>query len=72
MAVRNDLCLTIMVTYFQDFDRGNEITQRVPKRWNVENDDMIRWECAQFSGHALVVGCFAEGDELELTLKQID
>ena len=71
MALRKNLCLTIsMAAYFQDFDNGKEITQRVPKSWNLEAGDLVKWEYAQFSGIAKIVGCWPDGDELVCIFKE--
>ena len=63
MALKDGL-LTIAAAHFQTFDHGTEIVQNVPRSWNLEPGDEVRWQCAQFDGFARVVWCRVTGDAL--------
>ena len=71
MAVKSNLVLTITMVFFQDFDNGKKIIQRVPLSWDLETDDMIGWKYGQRQGLVRVISCGIEGNELACTFQKI-
>jgi hypothetical protein len=53
---RNDLPdLMILVSLFQNFDKGEIIEQSFPEELKFESGDGFCWECAQFHGTAVII-----------------
>lgn len=69
MAFRRELLLEIMLTLFQDFDRGRIVMQEVPASWNLKPGDHLEYEAGQnISGVAEVIGIADVPKEKSLAL----
>lgn len=57
MAYRNDIpYFQIDLRFFQEFDRGENISQFLPSQWELKPDDIVEWEAgSNIYGTARVV-----------------
>ena len=61
----------ISLSYFQKFDHGKQVTQRLPAGLKLKEGDTVSWECAQYSGTARVISCGpSKGGLVECTLEK--
>ena len=66
MAINKAILPPIIIpaNLFQEFDRGGEIIVDIPEPWGMEPDQLIGWECAQFSGFATIITVLPGGKAL--------
>ena len=70
MSMRMDV--DILISDFQRFDDGGQVTEEVPASWDLEEGDTTFWNHAQFDGIAEVISCSPAGtDKMSCVLEKV-